>query len=233
MSNSSGKKKTDKKGKGKDKEKAPPSANVLSVPELADLSIQTAQSIDFSCYKTGEEVEWFLDSGCTDHITPRKSNCVQYTELAQASKAEIADGKNLIIEGYGMVIRHSIMPNRTASLQIQNVLYAPQANKWIFQLIATGQHRCLSQTANKGTMVSKNGTPYIVHLPKSGKLHSFDMVLVKNKNEIPQAIIATISDYTLWHGRMGHTHQHVIKHLGNNTEGGPHQTTNAPHGACE
>ena len=43
-SDSSGKK-ADKKAKGK--EKAPMSANVITVSELADLSIQTAQSIDF------------------------------------------------------------------------------------------------------------------------------------------------------------------------------------------
>ena len=101
----------DKKGKGEEKEKAQTSANVLSVPELADLSIQTAQSIDFSCYKESEKVEWFLESGCTAHITPRKSDFVQYREVGQASKAEIADGKYLTIEGYGMIIGHSIMPN--------------------------------------------------------------------------------------------------------------------------
>ena len=96
MSDSSGKKKTDKKGKGK--EKAPASANALTVPDLAYLSIQMAQSIDFSCYKTSEKVEWCLDSECTDHITPSKSDFVQYWELGQASKAEIADGKYLKIE---------------------------------------------------------------------------------------------------------------------------------------
>ena len=111
----------DKRGKGK--EKAQMSVNVVNVPELADLSIQTAQSIDFSCYETSEEVEWFLDSGCTDYITPRKSDFVQYTQLGQASKAKITDRKYLTIEGYGMVIGHSIIPNQTASLQIQNVLY--------------------------------------------------------------------------------------------------------------
>ena len=60
----SGKKKAEKKAKGK--EKAPASANVLSVPEMSKLSIQTTQSIDFSCHKTSEKVEWCLDSGCTD-----------------------------------------------------------------------------------------------------------------------------------------------------------------------
>ena len=129
-SNSSGKKKTDKKGKGK--EKAQMSANVLNVPELADLSVQTAQSIDFLCYKMSEKVEWFLDSGCTGHITSRKSDFIQYRELGQVSKAEITDRKYLTIEGYGTVIGHSIMPNQMDSLQIQNVLYVPQANKWLF-----------------------------------------------------------------------------------------------------
>ena len=91
----------------------------------------------------------------------------------------------------------------------------------------------MSQTMNKGSTISFNGIPYIVGLPKSGRLHSFDMELVNHKNKIPQAIIATISDYTLWYRRMGHAHQRVIKHLGKNTEGGPHQTTDAPLGACE
>ena len=127
----------DKKGKGK--EKAQTSANVLNVLELANLSIQTGQSIDFSCYEMSEEVEWFLDSGCTVHITPRKSDFVQYTEFGQALRAEIADGKYLTIEGYGTVIVHRIMANQMASLQIQNMPYIPQANKQLFSLIAAGQ----------------------------------------------------------------------------------------------
>ena len=86
-----------------------------------------------------EKVEWCLDSGCTDHITPSKSDFVQYQELGQASKAEIANGKYLKIEGYGMVIGYSIMPNRTVSLQTQNMLYVPEANKWLFSLITTRQ----------------------------------------------------------------------------------------------
>ena len=228
---SSGKKKADKKGKGK--EKAPASANVLSVPDLGELSIQTAQSIDFSCYETSEKVEWCLDSGCTDHITPNKSDFVQYWAIGQASKAEIADGKYLQIEGYGMVIGYSKMPNKSVSLKIQNVLYVPEANKRLFSLIAAGQHGSMSTTTSKGTTISLNGAPYIVGLPKSGRLHSFDMELVKNKNEVPQAIIATLSDYTLWHRRMGHAHQRVIKHLGENTVNGPNQTTEPPCGICE
>ena len=59
------------------------------------------------------------------------------------------------------------------------------------------------------------------------------MVLAKNLSKIPRAVIAMLSDYTLWHQRMGHAHQCMIKHLGRNTTGGPHHTTEAPNGVCE
>ena len=126
-SGSSGKKKADKKGTGK--EKAQMSANILDIADIGELSITSSESINFSCYETSETVEWFLDSGCTDHITPRKSDFVQYRELGQLHKAEIVDGKYLTIEGYGTVIGHSKMPHGHESLQIQNVLYIPEVNK--------------------------------------------------------------------------------------------------------
>ena len=213
LSSSGNKKKVDKKGKGKAKEKAQSSANVLEIMDLPQLSITSSESINFSCYKMSEKVEWFWDSGCTDHITPRQSDFVQYRELGQAHSAEIADRKYLKIKGYGTVIGHSIMPNGTVSLKIQNTLYVPEANKWLFLLIATGQHGNMPQTMKEGTIVTQNGTPFIIRTPKSGKLYSFDMVLIKNQEEVPRVIIATLSDYTLRHRRMGHAHQHIIKHL--------------------
>ena len=57
-------------------EKAPSSANVLDIMDLPTLSITSSESINFSCYEISEKVEWFLDSGCTDHITTRKSDFV-------------------------------------------------------------------------------------------------------------------------------------------------------------
>ena len=141
--------------KGRQKgEKAQMSANILDIADIGELSITSSESIIFPCYETSETVEWFLDSGCTDHITPRKSDFVQYRELGQLHKAEITDRKYLRIEGYGTIIRHSKMPNGNESLQIQNMLYVPEVNKQLFSLIATRQHGSMSQTTKEGTTVS-------------------------------------------------------------------------------
>ena len=131
MSLLGGKKNMEKKGKKKE-EKTQASANVLEIADLNELLITGMEAINFSCYKTSEKVEWYLDSGCTDHITPSKSDFVQYRELGQLHKAEIADGKYLKIEGYGTIIGHSIMPHGNESLQIWNVPYVPEVNKQLF-----------------------------------------------------------------------------------------------------
>ena len=82
------------------------------------MSITSSESINFSCYETGSKVEWYLDSGSTEHITPDKSDFVEYREFTQAEHAKITDEKFLTIEGYGMIIRHSVMPESTALIQI-------------------------------------------------------------------------------------------------------------------
>ena len=104
--------------KGERKRKGTNECQCIRHCRHGELSITSSESINFSCYEMSEMVEWFLDSGCTDDITPRKSNFVQYRELGQLHKAEIADGKYLMIEGYGMVIGHSKMPHKNESMQI-------------------------------------------------------------------------------------------------------------------
>ena len=78
--------------------------------DLPELSVTSSESINLSHYEMSEKVEWSLDRGCTDHITPRKSDFVQYRELEQAHSAEIADRKYFKIEGYE---GHRIMLNGT------------------------------------------------------------------------------------------------------------------------
>ena len=151
----SGKKKGANKGKGK--EKAQTSANILSVPEIAKLDITTAESINFSCYEPSEKVEWCLDSGCTEHITPSKSDFVEYREFNQAQDAEIADGKYLTIEGHGTIVGYTQTPQGRVSIQLNNVLYVPEACKRLFSLIVAGQRGSVSETTGTGTTVSKNG----------------------------------------------------------------------------
>ena len=131
------KKRSDKKGKGKEKGKE--SLNVLSIIELPEVNTFSSQSIDFSHYVKGEVVEWLLDSGCTEHVTPVRSDLHNYKEFDPPGKAEITDGKYITIKGQGNIIGHSLLLDKTKfSMEIRRVLYVADTSKQLFSLIATG-----------------------------------------------------------------------------------------------
>ena len=218
-------KKPDKKGKGK--EKAKDGLNVLSIIELPKVHTISSQSIDFSCYEKGDVVEWLLDGGCTEHITLVKSDLHNYKEFIPHGKAEVASGKFIAIHGHGMVAGFSLLPDGTKfSMDIRKVLYIPEVSKWLFSLIAAGHMNNKSKITRWGTTVSQNGIPFIIGPSCGNKSHYFDLKLTTSDRLMMNVVITTVScDYTLWHKRMGHANQCIIKNLTENTEGGLNDIT--------
>ena len=234
VSSSSGnKKKLDKKGKGK--EKAKDSLNVLSIIELPKVNTMSSQSIDFSCYEKGDIVEWLLDGSCTEHVTPVRSDLHNYREFNPHRKAEVVDGKFITIHGYGTVAGFSLLPDGTKySMDIRKVLYVPEASKQLFSLIAVGHMNNKSEITRWGTMISQNRIPFIIGKLHGNKLHYFDLELATSNRLMMNTARTTVScDYTLWHIRMGHTNQRGIHNLPHNTEDGPDNVTVAPTNVCE
>ena len=103
----------------------------------------------------------------------------------------------------------------------------------MFSLIATTQMDNKCETT-WGTTISQNRIPFIVRKPHGNKLHYFDLQLAKSTHDVMNVVISTLScDYTLWHRRMGHANQHMIKNLTENTEGGPDKVTETTLNICE
>ena len=180
-------------------------------------------------------MEWLPDSGCMEHVTPVKSDLHNYRRFDPPGKAEITDGKFITIKGQGTVVGNLLLPDNTKfSRDIRRVLYVPEVSKWLFSLIAAGQMDNKSKTMRWGTIISQNGILFIIGKPHGNKLHYFDMELTQSVLEVLNMVITTVScDYTLWHKRMGHAHQCMIKNLAENTEGGPDNVTAAPSKICK
>ena len=83
-------------------------------------------------------------------------------------------------------------------MEIRRVLYIPDVSKWLCLLIAARHLDNKSKTMRWGTIVSQNGIPFIIREPHKNKLQYFDFELARSLDEIPNAVITTIScDYTL------------------------------------
>ena len=101
------------KGKGKNRQQNAQIKN-LSVDQSSVPSVDSENSVSVSLYTVRRDKSlWLMDSGCTAHATPYKTDFVKYTPFPNPGRAILAGGSHsLQILGRGtVVIRHTTTYN--------------------------------------------------------------------------------------------------------------------------
>ena len=73
-----------------------------------------------------------LDSGCTAHVTPHKSDFVHYHDFPVPGHAKTAGQDVLEIPGHGIVMIQVAVNGKHRNLALRNVLYIPDASERLF-----------------------------------------------------------------------------------------------------
>jgi hypothetical protein len=71
------------------------------------------------------DMNWYTDSGVTDHITGDLEKLVVWDKYLGNDQVHIASGSGMDIDQIG----HSVIHTSTHDLALSNVLYVPQASK--------------------------------------------------------------------------------------------------------
>ena len=76
------------------------------------------------------ESSWLIDSGCTSHVMPYFSDCIEYRKFPTPGKARLVSGNHSIeIEGCGVVMLevYDLTAKDLRTLILQKVLIVPKA----------------------------------------------------------------------------------------------------------
>jgi len=96
-------------------------------------SDESFEQLFYSCMYTQEEQDtWYLDSGCSRHMTRIKSSFV-YLDDSFKSKVKLGDGKYVEVEGKGDI---TVETKGGTSKLIKDVLYVPSLSQ---NLLSVGQ----------------------------------------------------------------------------------------------
>ncbi|XP_038992978.1 uncharacterized protein LOC120116622, partial [Hibiscus syriacus] len=174
-----------------------------AIIESKDLTSLTLEELIGSLL-THEMMSWYLDSGCSRHMTGDKS---RFIELNAKNGGEVTFGDNSKghIEGIGTI-------GNTSSIQIKNVLYvnglkhnllsiSQLCDKGFNVLFEINGCKVIDIASNRIMLVGHRiGNIYMVHLD------SFDMtnLCLVAKDE---------HDSWLWHRRLGHASMSVLQRL--------------------
>lgn len=176
-------------------------ANYVEFDEEEELLLMAHANVS----KTERKGVWFLDSGCSNHMTGEKS---WFTELNDGFKHSVRLGNNsrLMVEGKGN-IRFEV---EGITQVITDVYYIPNLSN---NLLSIGQ---LQEKQLK--FVIENGTCIIYH-PQRGQivktkttLNRMFLIYAKNKSISEKCLKVEEEDLgSLWHRRLGHLNNMSIQ----------------------
>ena len=235
------------KGKKKDKGKGKATVNTVQIVELPDVTTSESESISVSLYKAGTKdtrgwkpSRWLMDSGCTSHVTPERTDFIEYHQFTVPGTARTAGKKNLIkIVGHGKVIIRQEHSRR--SLILSEVLHIPEASDRFFAPRTALEKGC--KIVMEGSQIEcleygqVGGPPlFIAQYNQEERLYWLEAnimipgrtgqdiwheFILKAKPGHKLANQVSNSDYDLWHKRFGHPGKKAIEELPGNVKGVP------------
>ena len=216
-----------------------PAITIDTIPDVNELITTSGNEISFSLYRLSERgSKWMVDSGCTQHCTNNKNDFIEYHDLSTPGKASLA-GKGVVINivGHGTVVtRHINSAGQEVLLTLRDVYYIPDSSGRYFApgiaLKKGYQYHC---TLSEFQILDRSGGLYLSAYPDSHStpLYWLDAEIIKpaSKGKQPEekSVLAnSMTNWELWHRRMGHPEGRVIQNLPHNVDGIPSQLSR-PH----
>ena len=155
-------------------------------------------------HRTNDNGAWFVDSGCSGHMTPELALFDEYHELKVNVPVEFGGGEIVPAIGYG----HITLPNR---VRLFNVLYVPALTVSLLSISAT-LHTGLDvlfRSRGRDVVFLAGNTPVMSGTQK-GSLFVLDSMLQVSESAL---IVQQKQTPQLWHRRYAHLNYAALANM--------------------
>ncbi|KAG8930012.1 hypothetical protein FRC01_003405 [Tulasnella sp. 417] len=148
-------------------------------------------------------IKWIIDSGCTDHITPVRSdfNDQRYEAMAIPSKIYIADGEYMEAQGLGSCNFETYHSGTWKPIEIRHALFVPSASTRLLSVskldadgfkVEFNESKCVIRHRETNTIIARG--------------RQEERLYVIEFRPAPKALSAktTSVPFETWHKRLGH-----------------------------
>ena len=161
--------------------------------------------------QTEKSSNWYIDSGCSNHMTHDKSLFSSYTAISRPSSVELGNGNKTPIQGAGTVHVRIKVHGASKLCILTDVYYVPELG-YNLMSVPTLDKKGLSTTfSNKKCHVSRQGT-LLATGSMFGNLYKIDI-----DSSIPiKSRALTAQSLDIWHQRLAHIDPSTIQRMSNN-----------------
>lgn len=197
--------------KNKEKKAAPEEGNLLEHGTYFD-GFNPELALKAGDEEDNDITDWWIDSGASQHMTPIKSEIINYKKFSKPVEISLADNSSLYAYGAGYVQLRVFDEGIHNDILLEKVLYVPKMKKKLLSIPVVISKGVQVTFLNKNCIFTSKDKSYTVgHL--HGKLYKLNTspvetcCLVNSRND---------NDAQLWHLRYGHLGYTSLLTLSNN-----------------
>ncbi|KAI3496474.1 hypothetical protein L1887_38838 [Cichorium endivia] len=151
--------------------------------------------------------EWYIDSGCSCHMTGRREELREYQSLRNGGRIRYGNNATGEIKGYGMITN--------GELSIRKVAYVEglQHNLISVSQLVVGTGLKVTFDEEGSELIEKNSEKIVLKSKRKGEMFPLDMKPIIGKPAICLLTRAANDDSWLWHRCLSHMNFRDINKL--------------------
>lgn len=162
------------------------------------------------------EVNFIIDSGATQHMTPHENHFEEFTQ----TEREIAVANDVCIKAKGIGNIPVMFHSNEKKAIMKDVLYVPDLAHPLLSISAVNDKGIDVTFKRNGQVVFEDDDGTIGEGKRVGNLYQLTASVKEASTDEEQALSATqVNQYELWHRRMGHLGAANLQKLPNIVEG--------------
>lgn len=159
-------------------------------------------------------VDWYIDSGCSDHLVNDKSLFVELRELEHPVEIAIAkDGETIEAKQAGTVKVTSVVNGKEIKCSVKNVLYVPELRCNLFSVIRCDEAGMKVVFESESVQIYRD-SEMVATGSRVGKLYRLDLFVdSRNASDSLLSFGRVPANLELWHRRFGHLNARSLEKL--------------------
>ncbi|KAI3515995.1 hypothetical protein L1887_14902 [Cichorium endivia] len=151
--------------------------------------------------------EWYIDSGCSRHMTGRREELREYRSLRNGGRIRYGNNATGEIKGYGMITNGELSIRKVAYVEglRHNLINVSQL------VVGTGLKVTFDEEGSE--LIEKNSEKIVLRSKRMGEMFPLDMKAIIGKPAICLLTRAANDDSWLWHSRLSHMNFRDINKL--------------------
>ena len=175
------------------------------------VSSQSKEQVCLAKYESSDfagSYHWFIESGCTSHLTFDRRAFTNYTSIPKSSVDLGADSRAEIV-GQGDVVLRILVRGKSVKCTIKNVKHVPTLRYQLLSVYTMGKLGVMTTFDDKGCVLRNKATSKAMAFGTVvNGLYAFNVDTTKKTPGI--ALVANLS---LWHHRLAHVNVSGIKSM--------------------